>query len=546
MKYELFLYTLWISTVILIPGCQVDLAKTVQETDADVYHIIDEAWNDEIGVPTNFRIADSINDSNAIELFVEIPASKVLTLPQAVALATARNRVYAAEKEQLYLTALDQIDIQHLYEPIPFAGARSSLAKDADNRATGGAGNFGIQQLLATGAQVGGDISLGWMDIISGDFRSGFSTVATAMITQPLLRGAGRKVALENLTQAQQNTLYQIRDFNRYRKEFVTSVISDYYLLLLMNDQQNNARNHYYALVKMYGDLEKRAAAGKLPQHELKQANQDRLTALSNYIQSRKDYKNALDSFKMRLSISPNTKLALDMDELGALKRSVSNEFQLSEEKAVEISLNQRLDLMNAADRVDDAIRKVDVAADAIRAELNLVGYADSERPNRTVFDMDPGELRRTRDRYELGLQLDLPIDRLTEKNAYRRALINVIQQQRAYEELIDATALQIRKAYRETLEARQRYDVELQSYQLAEKRSKNTLLLLQYDRANTRDVLDAQEDLLDAKNAATQAIVDYAIAGLELFRDTGTMKIKPDGMWENSIHFETTHAMQN
>jgi outer membrane protein TolC len=190
---------------------------------------------------------------------------------------------------------------------------------------------------------------------------------------------------------------------------------------------------------------------------------------------------------------------------------------------------------MNAADRVDDAKRKVEIAADAIRAELNLIGAADS----RTV------DSKTTRESYAAGLQLDLPVDRLTEKNAYRRSLIDLTEQQRSYEEAIDAIILQVRKAFRQNQEARRRYEVEFESYQLAERRSKNTLLLLQYDRANTRDVLDAQEDFFDAKNAATDAVVEYAIAGLEFFRDTGTMKIQPDGMWEKSISFET-HAARN
>lgn len=539
MKHNLSLCLLWIGILIGIAGCNTDLSKTVQKTDTDVYQIIDKSWNDDIGGRINYRIADSAADSNSIPLQIEMPASGILTLPQAVALATAHNRSYTEEKEQLYLTALDQIDVRHLYEPIPFAGGQGSFSKDDNNRGAGGFADAGVEQLLATGARVGGDISLGWMDIISGDFRSGFSSVATAMITQPLLRGAGRKIALENLTQAQRNTLYQIRAFNRYRKAFVTSIISDYYQVLELNDRHINARSHYYALAEMYGNLYKRSAAGKLPQYELKQADQDRLKALSYYIQSRKDYKNAMDSFKMRLSIPPDSELVLDMDELDALKRSVADQFQLSEEEAIRISRDQRLDLMNAADEVDDARRKIDVAADAIRAELNLVGYVDAEPSNRTVFDMDPGELRRTRDRYELGLQLDLPIDRLTEKNAYRRALINFTRQERLYEQAVDTTTLQVRKAYRQTEEARQRYHVESESYQLAEKRSKNTLLLLQYNRANTRDALDAQNDLLDAQNAVTKAVVDYAISGLELSRDTGTMKIKPDGMWENTINFQ-------
>ena len=518
----------------LLSGCNVDLAETTQKTDAHVYQILDETWKDDIGSKSNYRISDLANDPNSIDISVEIPASGIITLPQAVALATARNRVYTTEKETLYLTALDQIDVEHLYEPIPFAGGQGGVLKDGNGSRSEVFGQYGLQQLLATGAQVGGDISLGWVDIISGDFRSGFSTVATAVITQPLLRGAGRKIVLENLTQAQQNTLYQIRNFNRYRKEFVTFIISEYYLVLRLNDRQNNARDYYYDLVEVYKNLEKRAVAGRLPQHELEQANQDKLEALSSYTQSRKDYKNALDAFKMFLSVPPNAVLSLDMHELDALEKAVPNNLKLSEEYATEIALGQRLDLANAAEQIDDAERKVDVAADAIRAELNLIGVADTQK-----YDSQT-----TRERYELSLQLDLPIDRLTEKNAYRRTLIDLMQQQRNHQELTDTVILEVRKAYRQMQEARQRYEVEFRSYQLAEKRSKNTLLLLQYDRANTRDLLDARGDFLDAKNRASEAIVDYAIASLEFFRDTGTMKIKPDGMWEKTISFEV-HAKQ-
>jgi outer membrane protein TolC len=338
---------------------------------------------------------------------------------------------------------------------------------------------------------------------------------------------------MENLTQAQRNTLYQIRDFNRYRKEFVTSIISDYYRVLQLNDESINARDHYNTLVEMYATLQKRARAGRLPEHELKQANQDKLTALADYIQAQRDYKNALDDFKMQLAIGPNVSVSLDMQELEALRESVSSQIEISEEEAIGITLAQRLDLMNAADRVDDALRKVDVAADAIRAELNLIGYNDSETSNRTVFDTDPGELRKTRDRYELALQLDLPLDRLAEKTAYRRSLIGFVQQERLFEETFDTLILEVRKAYRQLEEARHRYEVESESCRLADQRTKNTLLLLQYSRANTRDVLDAQKDFLKAKNASTEASIDYAIACLEFFRDTGTMKIKPDGMWE-------------
>ncbi len=523
-----------VSAGLVLTGCEADLAQTVEQTDAAVYEIIDDAWDENYGSQSNY-IIDS-GDPNHTQNDIDAVVLDRLTLLSAVVIATAQNRTYATEKENLYLTALEQTDIRHLYEPIPFAGGTGGYTKDDNDEFVAAFGGVGFEQLLATGAQIGTDISFGWVDILSGDLRSGFSSVAAAVITQPLLRGAGRKIALENLTQAQHNTLYQIRTFNRFRKEFVTEIITEYYRILQLNDQRINARDYYFSLADMYKKFEKRTVAGKLPRHELEQADQDRLEAMSSYVQAQEDYDNALDDFKMRLAIIPSTPVQLDMNELAALRESLGADIALSSQQAIEIALNQRLDLANAADSVIDAERKVDVAADAIRAELNLIGYANPQSNGKTVFGADPGELERTRERYELSLQLDLPIDRLFEKNAYRRALITLMQQQRAHQQMTDTVVLEVQTSHRRMTEARQRYQIEQKSTQLAEKRTSNTLLLLQYGRANTRDTLDAQEDYLDAKNAATEAMVDYAVATLKFFRDTEIMKIKPDGSWEKDF----------
>ncbi|MBC8377713.1 MAG: TolC family protein [Planctomycetes bacterium] len=498
-----------------LTGCNADLAQTVEQTDAAVYEIIDEAWGENYGSQTNYSI-DSADPNHARD-GMEAALLDRLTLSAAVAIATAQNRAYATEKETLYLTALAQTDIRHLYEPIPFAGGSGGYRQDDINEGAGAWGRAGFEQLLATGAQIGTDISFGWVDILSGDFRSGFSTVATAVITQPLLRGAGRKVALENLTQAQHNTLYQIRSFNRFRKEFVTTVMTDYYRLLQLNDRRINTRDYYFALAEMVKRFEKRTVAGKLPRHELEQADQDRMEAMSNYVQAQKDYDNALDAFKLRLAIVPSTPIQLDMNELAALRESMGIDIALSAPQAVEIALNQRLDLANAADIVIDAERKVDVAADAIRAELNLLGYASPQSDGKTVFGAKPGELEQTRDRYELSLQLDLPIDRLTEKNAYRRALIALMQQQRAHQQATDTVVLEVQTSHRRMTEARQRYQIEQKSTELAEKRTANTLLLLQYGRASTRDTLDAREDYLDSPKLARISSAFLIEAGFAL-----------------------------
>ncbi len=534
MKSSLGVIVFYIVLGLLVTGCASDLSQTIDETDTKVYDIIDSAWENDVGSKENYKIKGQA--SNSIENKLAVPESGFVTLPMAVAVATANNYQYSIEKDKLYLIALDQVDIQHLYEPMFFGGGISGYRKDSGNEGKGVFGDFGVEQLLATGAHISSNITIGWLDIITGDMRSGLSTIATAVITQPLLRGADRRVVIENLTQAQQNTLYQVRSFNRFRKDFVTSVISDYYFALELNERQINASRYYSGLEDMYANLLKLSAAGKLPQHELEQADQDRHEAFSDYEQARTDHESFMDAFKIQLSIAPDTKIKLDMNELDILGESISETMTLSEEQAIEIALNQRLDLANSADKVVDASRKVDVAADAIRAELSLVGYAHPRLRKGSFFGADPGDLRRTRDRYELSIQLDLGVDRLAEKNAYRRALISLMQLQRMHQEHTDNIILQVRKAYRQMQEAFDLYGIKSQSCQVAKKRAENTLLLLKYNRASTRDVLDAHKDLLRAQNDITKALTDYAAASLEFYRDTGIMKIKPDGMWEKAV----------
>jgi hypothetical protein len=54
-----------------------------------------------------------------------------------------------------------------------------------------------------------------------------------------------------------------------------------------------------------------------------------------------------------------------------------------------------------------------------------------------------------------------------------------------------------------------------------------------QYGRASSRRVLNAQNSLFNAQNAATEALVKYTVATLNFYRDTGVLQVQPDGMWQ-------------
>jgi outer membrane protein TolC len=601
VKKLLCLIIFGLAGLIVLAGCGQHDYKS--EADETVYHIIDQKWQDDFGNKANYRIGDVAPSPNDIIIEKVIPDSGVLTLPQAVEIATVHNRQYQLEKELLYTKALDLRLARHAFEPQFFGGATGGYSKDGGDETTGAQGNIGFNQLLASGAIISTNVTMAWVEILTGNVRSGLTTLISSSVTQPLLRGSGSRVVMENLTQAERDTVYQIRSFNRFRKTFVVSVISQYYFVLQKYDFLKNAENNHKALGDIYDKTEKLVNAGRLPRYELDRVRQDRLNARDIFIQAEKDYKQALDEFKISLALPTALEFELDENELEALgvpglseadyrkiketqteqpgqeltaeetallekelelleqlqlsrDRGIQNqdtyaqlerihqqvldkleinpnspaviklqlnrkETVFSEKDAIETALALRLDLANKSDAVYDAERKVLVAEDSLRAGLNIT--ASTDYSSRGISDSIAGA----------GLELDLPLDRMAESNEYRKALIALSQRQREFEESMDVVVLEVRQAYRDFTETAERYRVQMEGFELARKRFNNTMLLMQYGQANSRRVLDAQEDLFDAQNAATDAVISHTVAMLSFYRDTGVLQVKPDGMWK-------------
>ena len=500
-----------------------------QDADERVYRIIDQKWDPNLGSKANYKISDTAPLPGDIQIEKEVTSFKVLTLPQAVALATAHNRDYQNQREALYVKALDLRLTRHEFETQFFGGASAGYNADRNDEVMGVETRLGFNRLLAGGTRISTELAGAWAEVLTGNLRSGLASILNITIAQPLLRGSNRRIVLENLTQAERDTLYQVRAFNRYRKEFVVSVISQYYIVLQRSDVVKNARNYYINLAWLDERVEDLANAGRVPQFELDRVQQEKLQAANIYSQAEKDYKQALDEFKITLSLPATAKLELDENEFEALKQASMTEPEFTEEKVIKAALVQRLDVANSADAVIDAQRKVYVATDGLRPEANLIGSANAITARRA----DRQRLDWLRAEYGLGLELDLALDRVPEQNVYRKALITLNQRQREYEQATDMVTLEVRQAHRDLVEAAERYHVLSEALELAQKRFDNTFLLLQYGKASSRRVLTAQNDLFNAQNDADQALVDYNIATLNFYRDTGALQVLPDGMWK-------------
>jgi hypothetical protein len=170
-----------------------------------------------------------------------------LNIAGAVDLATIHSREYQTNIEELYLDALNlteerfRLGVRYLNEP--GVGVAGSTNADG-NGSLGLRKTFGLSQALPTGGQVAVDIanSVTWTFAGNGNQTSAPSLGYS--LTQPLLFRAGRKIALENLTQAERNVLYSVRNLARYRQQLFTQVSSAYLTLLQRTQVLLNAENN--------------------------------------------------------------------------------------------------------------------------------------------------------------------------------------------------------------------------------------------------------------------------------------------------------------
>ncbi|MCA9035204.1 MAG: TolC family protein [Planctomycetaceae bacterium] len=172
-----------------------------------------------------------------------------VTLPDAVDLAYIHSRDYQTNIEDLYLDALAltlerfRLGVRFINTAGAAPGAGFSLTNPDPGRSNAAfRPAFGISQALPAGGQIAVELVNQTVWLFGSKDSSASSMAFT--LTQPLLLNAGRKIALEPLTQAERNVLYQARTLARFRQTLFTSVAQSYLGLLQQKQNILNTENN--------------------------------------------------------------------------------------------------------------------------------------------------------------------------------------------------------------------------------------------------------------------------------------------------------------
>ncbi|MDA1193932.1 MAG: TolC family protein [Planctomycetota bacterium] len=506
--------------LLALPACR---RFTKEGADREVYGLMGSHRADVPDVRGNLDIEAEEHLARAIRE----RATFQLTLRDALELATVASREYRTQRESVYLTTLTLTRELNRFRPLWDASGGVDYRVDSEGSSVGG----DMSTTLSRAFERGGGIVIGLANLfltdITGDPLRVAESILSADVTLPLLRGAGTLVTLEPLRQAENNVLYALRDYALFQQQFTVDISSRFYRALQARDAWDNAEARYESLGRLVDEQREKASAGRIPKFEVDQILQDLLTSDDGRTRRQNDFERLVDQLKLDLGIPVGVTVTLQDTDFQRLRATGPQPMGFGHDEAATWATERRLDLRTAFDREADAARHAVVARDALRAGLDLRAGGDLRTPRDRPLDFDSAEAFGN-----LGLDFDLPLERTDERNVYRRALIAAERARRDREATQDVVVFEVRDAWRSLAETRRSFDIQVESAKLAERRVESTQLLLELGQARTRDRLDAETSLLQARNAVTAALVDHQLARLGLERDVGILHVDARGQW--------------
>ena len=515
-------------------GCAA--AKYRVAADKEVYQILSERHEHVFGQPHNYSIDTKYSkrkptDVNGSELILDrARGSKVrlITLPEALEIAVKSNRSYQDNREELYKKALSLTETRHNFSfQFTSASADIGIKRNSDGTqdpATSSA-NIGLtKKIWKTGGQITASLANDLVLYINGKPKV---PDLTLKLTQPLLRGAGADVAAEVLKLAERQVVYQVRDFSHYQKTFALNVVNDYLDLLQQADSMRISYNSYTNTIFFRTEIEARADAGLLAEYDVKQAQEDEYDAKLSYIASTNSFQNSLDNFKQELSLPQGTSIRLDFKVLEKINELGLPQVPIDDLTGYSLAISNRLDFLNHIDRFEDAKRSVEVARNSLLPGLTF--DAEAKLKDQLYDSFDPNEYDST-----LKLKLDLPISKVSERNAYRKSIITFEKQLRTLATQLDTLRRGVRADVRNLARQKASYYTQLAQQKNAEENLLATKerIRLNFPGVRTSDIIRARKGLTSAQQAVSRAIVDYHKTRLKLRKDVGILDTTQEEFW--------------
>lgn len=452
-------------------------------------------------------------------------AVMTLTLEDALRQSQLTGRELLTAQEDYILSSIRLLQERHLWGPRFFNDTVFGMAGDGTQgdfqHALSIINTLRANQRLPSGGSL--EAAFVWnateqlREQATGRYRQSSELVLRGNL--PLLRGAGA-IAREDLIQAERDLVYQSREFERFRRQYLVQVAQDYFTLIESKSAIRNQERQLEGLKRLADATAARADAGRTEAFQ-KQLTANRvLSATARLASLREQHILQLERFKIRLGLPVETVLGIS-DDIIAIP-----EPEITAEEATRSALEYRLDLQNSRDRLMDRRRGVDNAKNGLLPDLNLsgeVGVPTDPGAREGGANIDPEETR-----YDVSATLSLPLDRERERLALRAATIQLERAERDHERSRDQVVVNVRSALRAVELARFQLTLSEQQVEINKNRLRGQRL--QEDTLDPQTIVDTENDLLESENQRDQARTAVRNAVLNYLLESDQLRVKRDG----------------
>jgi len=490
-----------------------------ERLDRQVHEALTETATTLPGLTTN-TLADAVGRREPA------PAAEpelALDLDAALRLATRHSRDLQGQREQLYLSGLNLLSQDRAFG-VELASTVSYVfeaGSDTDEQTSYNA-DLSAKRKLPTGANLSISASTGLDTTTDPDAEESdsHSSSVGVRLDQPLLAGAGYESTHDSLIQARRSLLYALRGFALQRQDFALGILQRFQALLTRQTVLRNIEGNVEQSVFLRRRSEALFKVNRAPAIDVLRAQQQELRAKNQLAVAQSDFEIDTARFLIELGLRPDTHIAIK----GRVPSMTPVPFE--QDACIRLALRNRLDLATARDRHEDRKRAVRIARRGMLPHLDAFGrltLSGEDTPNFSEQSLDS-------DSYSAGLTLQVPLDRRDERDALRKANINLNASARALEQKQYTVRIEVRESFSRLKALANTVRIESRTMQIAERRARNAIQRFKIGELSNRDVVEAENELLDARNAHARALAEYELQRLRLLKNIGLLDITPDG----------------
>jgi outer membrane protein TolC len=378
--------------------------------------------------------------------------------------------------------------------------------------------NASLAQLLPTGATASAAFTNFWSkDNLGLPTSRSAQPELTLSLSQPLLKGFGKQVTERGITTADDAMEISLAGWNQ--KALDTAADARNRFLTLVKAREGLATRLASLAVarRVHEEGEARVKAGVLAAFELHDSEFGVLQREKDLLDAELAERDAADQLRLTLHLPPGTVLA-------PAETSWTDVPDPSEEDAFGVALRRRPDLTKARTTLRTAEFNERISRNLALPALSLEGSAGvtgtATEYGDAIDDMKSGKSPN----WAVGLRIEVPLGNNAARADVAAARLKTRQARVGVAVLEESAALEIRTALRALETRRKQEEVSRKGVDVAETRLASFLKRGKLGLATTKDVLDAEANLVQAKDNLSAARADFQSALTSLWKSTGEL----------------------